>query len=353
MVSVLRCGAGASPFSTANSQHESASIPLLALQDIMATVQLQDAPGPTTSPPAPASEGSAGQLAHEPALQGLSSGSKIPAETDMKGIGGAPGSKHASVPPSPEQKTPSRKLIRAGLELEGLRAVFDAEAVFAACQIAEDAVAVHEQLESAQRPAAQGQQASAAAGPNTSLGSPEQELKQAGSMPAAPLKRAGPSLKSSKYELEVSARLSDLQGEARLSETICWGVRVQAVSAALGPRCAVVDHVALSLNSAQLITLGAAVLTAHVPGVFKEPSPEKSPWLLLSRAESAEDLGRALTGAILPPRPRAEPYPDRTPDFDESSLLDSASHMNSIVTDLDAEGEVMPYDMKCTYSGRL
>ena len=271
-------------------------------------------------------------------MQGAPSGSKIPAERNLKGTGGAQGSNHASVSPSAKQKAPCRKLIRAGLELEGLRAVLDTEAVFAACQIAVDAVAVHEKLVPEQR-LAQEQQASAAAGPINSLGSPRQELKQAGSMPAAPLRMAGPSLKSSKFELEVSARLSDLQGEARLSETVCWGVHVQAVSAALGPRCAVIERAALSLNSAQLISLGTAVLTAHVPGILEEPSPDNSPWLLFSRAEGAEDLGRAMTGAILPPRARAEPYPDRSPDYDESSLLESASHMNSVVTDLDAEGK--------------
>ena len=242
--------------------------------------------------------------------------------------------------PSGKQKAPARKLIKAGLELEGLKAIFDAEAIFAACQIAADAVAMHERLAPQRTPAAQAQQVSAAAGPLPSLGSPGQELKQAGPTAAAPPKKAGPSLKSSKYELVVSARLSDLQGEARLSELVSWGVHVQTVSAALGPRCAVIERATLSLNSAQLISLGAAVVTAHIPGVLEEPAPESSPWFIFSKAEGAEDLGRALTGAILPPSARTLPFPERTPDFDESSLLESASHMNSIVTDLDAEGKI-------------
>ena len=315
-------------------------MPLLALQDILATVQLQDAPIPTHPLPAPASESAAGQPEPEQAVQGAPSNGRNPAGADPKrSTEDSQGARHAALSPSGKQKAPARKLIKAGMELEGLRAVFDPEAVFAACQIAADAVAMHEKLAPQQPPAAPQQQVSAAAGPLPSLGSPGQEPKQAGPTAAALPRKAGPSPKSSKYELEVSARLSDLQGEARLSELVCWGVHVQTVSAALGPRCAVIERATLSLNSAQLISLGAAVVTAHIPGVLEEPSAESSPWLIFSKAEGAEDLGRALTGAILPPSARAQPFPERTPDFDESSLLDSASHMNSIVTDLDADGE--------------
>lgn len=282
-------------------------------------------------------------------MQGTASADRNPAGAIPKGsTGSGPGARHAAVSPSGKQKAPARKLIKAGLELEGLKAIFDAEAIFAACQIAADAVAMHERLAPQRTPAAQAQQVSAAAGPLPSLGSPGQELKQAGPTAAAPPKKAGPSLKSSKYELVVSARLSDLQGEARLSELVSWGVHVQTVSAALGPRCAVIERATLSLNSAQLISLGAAVVTAHIPGVLEEPAPESSPWLIFAKAEGAEDLGRALTGAILPPSARTLPFPERTPDFDESSLLESASHMNSIVTDLDAEGKTS-YATSCLF----
>ena len=45
-----------------------------------------------------------------------------------------------------------------------------------------------------------------------------------------------------------------------------------------------------------------------------------------------------MTGAILPPSARMEPEPERLHDFDES-LLESASLMNSMVTDLDGEDD--------------
>ena len=348
VVTVRVCGAGASPFSTPKSQYVSPSVPLLALQDILATVHLQNAPHPSVPTPAPATEGTPGQPEHEQAPQRAASGGRYPAGAAPKGSAeSSQGAKHAAVSPSAKRTIPGRKLVKAGLELDGLRAVFDAEAVFAACQIAADAVAMHEKL-AAQRPrVAQEQQAGTAVGPLPSRGTPRQELKQTESPGAAPSKKPGLSLKSSRYELEVSARLSNLQGEARLSELVSWGVGVQTVSAALGPRCAVIEHAVLSLNSAELISLGAAVVTAHVPGVLEEPPPENSAWLIFPRAEGAEDLGRALTGTILPPGARAEPYPERTPDLDESSLLESASLVNSMVTDMDAEGGPLPPFLDC------
>lgn len=345
MVTVMTRVAGASPFSTPHSQCASPSVPLLALQDILATVHLQDDPCPPSSTTAPAPGGTAGQPQHKQAAQGAASGFRDPAGAEAKGSGdNSQGAKPAAVSPSAKRTVPGRKLVKAGLELDGLRAVFDAEAVFAACQIAADAVAMHEKLALQHPPAAPEQQASTAVGPLTSLGTPRQALKQTDSTGAASSKKTGLSQKSSRYDLEVSARLSNLQGEARLSELVCWGVSVQTVSAALGPRCAVIEHATLSLNSAELMSLGAAVVTMHIPGVLEEPSPEDSAWLIFPRAEGAEDLCRALTGTILPPSARAEPYPERTPDYDESSLLESASHMNSIVTDMDAEGRLfIPY----------
>ena len=342
VLNALCCGAGASPFSSPNSQHAAPALPLLALQEIMATVQLQDTPDIAASPPA--SEGAAGQPDNKQAMRGAASNARSPAASDpTRSTGSGQGRKQAPPSPSVKQKAQGPKRIKAGLELDGLRAVFDAEAVFAACQIAGDAVAMHSKLAAQGRPVAEELQASAAASLVPILGSPGgQEPKQAVS--AAPLKRAGPSQKRHKYEMEVRARLSDLQGEARLSELVCWGVTVQTVSAALGPRCAVIERVALSLNSAQLISLGAAVLTAHIPGVLEKATPEDCAWPAFPRAEGAEDLGRALTGPILPPSARPGPFLERNPDYDES-MIESASLMNSMVTDLDAEGRsrLMPY----------
>lgn len=335
---ILSC-AGASPFSSPTSQQASGGVSLLALQDIVATVQLQNATAADISIAAATSESGVRQPDSEQATQSTAGAGRNPAGANPK-AGKQAGAlrKQATISPRSKSEAPRRKVIKAGLELDGLKAVFNEEAVFAACQIAADAVAMHEQLAPKPLPAASEQPASIASGPLDSLSSPEPNLKQQESTFAAPQKKAMSSPKSSKYQLEVSMRLSDLQSEMRLSELVCWDVHVQTISAAYGPRCAVIEGVSLSLNSARLISLGAAVITAHIPGVLEEPSPENSPWQIFPKAEGAEDLGRALTGAILPQRP--EPDMDTGNDYDES-LLESASLMNSVVTELDGEGEAL------------
>ena len=253
-----------------------------------------------------------------------------------------PGS-HASISPGAKQEPSRKKLIKAGLELEGLRAAFNEEAVFAACQIAADAASMAQALTPQPAPAAEQQPIGAAERPSEGAQTSPRKHIQPDAQQARPAVRAGgqqkkAAAKSGKFVLELSARLSDLQAEVRLSEAVCWGVHVQTVSASYGARCLVVERVMLSLNSARLISLGAAVATVHLPGVLEAPDPENSPWLTIPAAENAEDLGRALTGAILPPSARMEPEPERLHDFDES-LLESASLMNSMVTDLDGEDD--------------
>ena len=335
----LWCSAGASPFgSPASLQGASSSASLLIVQDIMATVQLRNAPA--ASGPSTASASGRQSEGLQPPQMG-----KDPAEHSAKGIAGA--LKPPAVSPSSRQEPQgSRKLIKAGLELDGLRAVFNAEAVFAACQIAADATS----LQAALAPAANagGTQEGAVSRVSGSSSSPRRDAKapeqqQQAARAAPPQKKAGFRGKSSRFQVELIARLSDLQGEARLSEAVCWGVRMRVVSAALAPRCVVAEGISLTLNSAQLISLGVAVVTVSLPGVLEAPPPERCPWAMFPRAEGAEDLGRALTGAILPPSARAQLEPERAPpDFDESQL-ESASLMNSIVTDMDGDGELQSY----------
>ena len=332
----LWCSAGASPFhSSASLQDASSSTSLLVVQDIMATVHLQNAPAAR----APSTASASGR--QNEGVQ-LSQMGKDPAEPSAKGIAGP--LKHPAVSPNSKQEPQgSGKLIKAGLELDGLRAAFNAEAVFAACQIAADATS----LQAALAPAASavGTQEGAVSRVSGSLSSPGRDAKtpeqQQHAARAAPAqKKAGFRGKSSKFQVELSVRLNDLQGEARLSETVCWDMRMRAVSAALAPRCAVLEGISLALNSAQLISLGAAVVTVSLPGVLEAPPPERCPWAMFPQAEGAEDLGRVLTGAILPPSARAQLEPIGVPpDFDESQL-ESASLMNSIVTDMDGDGEI-------------
>ena len=322
---------------------------LLTIQDIMGTVKLQQAAAAaeiSITAPTPGSPGidqGQGQGANYGTTMNAS---RIEAETAARQ--GGPGSRterqpgsHASI--SPGMALPRKRLIKAGLELEGLRAAFNEEAVFAACQIAADAASMAHAL--APQPALAAEQQPLSASERPSEGSqtsprkhsqPDAQQAHVAARAGMQQKRAG--AKSSRFVLEVSARLSDLQAEVRLSEAVCWGVHMQTVSASYGARCLVVERVMLSLNSAQLISLGAAVATVHLPGILEASDPENSPWLIFPAAELAEDLGRALTGAILPPSARAEPEPERLHDFDES-LLESASLMNSIVTDPDGEDD--------------
>lgn len=322
---------------------------LLVVQDIMASVQLQPAPAASASAAAPAPETPRRRSENGQAPQpgAATTASRPPAEASAKSSAGSQPGKHTAISPGSKSEGPRKKVIKAGMELDGLRTVFDAEAVFAACQIAADAVSMQESLAPVPVLSAgeQQQPASAPSGPTDSSGDLRRDSKPAESQQArqatraaTPQRKGGPSSKLSKYELQLSARLSDLQAEIRLSEMVCWGVHVQTVSAAYGPRCAVIERVSLSLNSAQLISLGAAVLTAHVPGILEEPTQENSPWLDFPKAEGAEDLGRALTGMILPPSTRLEPDLDRGHDYDDG-LLESASLMNSIVTDLNGEDD--------------
>ena len=271
-------------------------------------------------------------------------------EAEAAALQGGPGSRkermpgsHASISPGAKQEPSRKKLIKAGLELEGLRAAFNEEAVFAACQIAADVASMTQALAPQPAPVAEQQPIGAAERPSEGAQTSPRKHPQPDAQQGRPAVRANGQQKKAagkngKYVLELSARLSDLQAEVRLSEAVCWGVHVQTVSASYGARCLVVERVMLSLNSARLISLGAAVATVHLPGVLEAPDPENSPWLTIPAAENAEDLGRALTGAILPPSARMEPEPERLHDFDES-LLESASLMNSMVTDLDGEDD--------------
>ena len=343
--------AGAPSCFAAASGQGASSVSLLAVQDIMGTVKLQQAAAAAEIPVTAPASGTSGKDCAQG--QGASIGTTSKAgnpEVEAAAWQGGSGSRkerlpgsHASISPGAKQEPSRKKLIEAGLELEGLRAVFNEEAVFAACQIAADAASMAQALALQPAPAAEQQPTGAAERPSEGAQTSPRKHSQPDAQQARTAVREGgqqkkTAAKNGKYVLELSARLSDLQAEVQLSEAVCWGVHVQTVSASYGARCLVVERVMLSLNTARLISLGAAVATFHLPSVLEAPDPESSPWLTIPAAENAEDLGRALTGAILPPSARMEPEPERLHDFDES-LLESASLMNSMVTDLDGEDD--------------
>lgn len=237
------------------------------------------------------------------------------------------------------------KALKVGVELEGLHASFEAEAVFAACRIAADVKAVRDLLISPtnthQQPLISPTVQSEPSSPAGAAPSPAAKWKAtvaaATGKSAAATKAATPHAsprappkkppRAPKLALQLAARLADLRADMWLSDDVCWGVHIGAVTAAYAPRCAVVEQVTLTLNDAPLITLAAAVAAVQLPGILEPAAPEADPWAVFSAAEgeSVADLGRLLTGGSLV---AASPLAEAAAD--QHAALEVASHASQV-----------------------
>lgn len=237
------------------------------------------------------------------------------------------------------------KALKVGVELEGLYASFEAEAVFAACHIAADVKAVRDLLispiDTEQQPLMSPTEQSEPSTPAGPAPSPAAKWKAtvaaATGKSAAASKAATPHAsprappkripRAPKLALHLAARLADLRAEMWLSDDVCWGVHLGAVTAAYAPRCAVVERVMLTLNDTPLITLAAAVAAVQLPGVLEPAAPEADPWAAFAAAEgeSVADLGRLLTGGSLV---AASPLAEAAAD--EHAALEVASHASQV-----------------------
>ena len=233
------------------------------------------------------------------------------------------------------------KTLKVGVELEGLHASFEAEAVFAACHIAADVKAVQDLLIS---PTPADQQLlmspTEQSEPSTPAGSaPSPAAKWKATVAAATAKSAAATPHASprappkkpprapKLALQLAARLGDLRADMWLSDDVCWGVHIGAVTAAYAPRCVVVERVTLTLNQAPLITLAAAVAAVQLPGVLDPAAPEADPWAAFAavEGETVADLGRLLIGSgPVAASPIAEAAED------EHAALEVASHASQV-----------------------
>lgn len=252
--------------------------------------------------------------------------------------------------------TAAQKCAKVGVELEGLRIIFSAEAVFAALQIAADVTAVQDSLrptETAPHPTA-----SAIEQPGTTSMANEASTPKAASAKlsrrdslAAVKWRAtvaaatGKTVSAQGYtprrhppskprlDIRFDACLSDMQAEMWLSDQVTWGMHIASFAASYAARCAVIEGVTLLLNHAPLIRLGAAVAAGHLPGFLEEAAPLSSPWVILGKPEAAAAarLGRALVGGSLV---EASPVAEEAAEGEHLVGLESASQMGSIITDV-------------------
>ena len=277
------------------------TVPLLVIQEVLATAQLLKPDQATPPAPPLPRAGSSGELPGQAAAKEQQQPQKD-ARSSSRGTA----------------ETGSYQALEIGVELDGLRATFDAEAVFAACQIAADVQAVRQAISASAGPAASSEAGGLeplaeqpASTEEAAAPSPRKAARMvsAGSSGAAgrkPARKASAQqqAKQALVDVRLKARASDLAGEFALSEQVCWGVRVGAVSYTLAPRCAVVERCALALNQAPLLRLGAAVATLQLPGKLEAAPPEQCPWALFAAAAAADgsgssctgDLGRMLTG---------------------------------------------------------
>lgn len=244
------------------------------------------------------------------------------------------------------------KTLKVGLELEGLHASFDAEAIFAACQIAADVKAVQAVLaapvvaarvslpstepapasERSEPPSPAAASPAAAKWKATVAAATGKAAAAAKGMPhASPRGSPKKASRAPKLDLQLAVRLGDLRGDMWLADDVCWGVHIGAVTAAYASRCVVVERVTLTLHDAPLIHLAAAVATVQLPGALEPAAPDADPWAAFgsAEAEDAADLGRVLTGGSLV---AASPLAEAAAD--EHAELEVASHVDSQVTDL-------------------
>ncbi len=235
------------------------------------------------------------------------------------------------------------KVLKVGVELEGLRASFEAEAVFAACSIAADVKAVQDSLAGPAEAAAPAAAAVVETAPSSEPTTPAAKWratvaaatgKSVVSAGAASSRGGGPRKDRPrappKLDLQLAARLADVQADMWLSEQVCWGIHIGAVTAAYAPRCAVLESLTLTLNEAPIVHLGAAVATVQLPGVLPSAAPEADAWALFGSAEAeaaADGLGRLLTGGSLV---TASPLAEAAAG-DEHAALETASHVDSQV----------------------
>jgi hypothetical protein len=261
---------------------------------------------------------------------------------------------HASRKPEPAPGAPSRQVAKVGVELEGLRASFIAEAVFAALQVAADVAALQavpglpcEDAPSgvpseAQSPASQVEKGRGQGETMAAIRWREAVTVATGKAPrlhthSSPVSPSRKSPRKAKLDLRVDACLQDLQADMWLSDSVAWRVEIGSVAASYAARCAVIEHVALLLNDAPLIRLGAAVAAVQLPGILEEAAAKDSPWVTLSKAEDAASLGRALVGGPLVEAAHV------VQAAEEQIGIELGSQMGSIITDatLDEDGRTL------------
>ena len=327
---------------------------LLVIQEMLATAQLL----PEIGTPASHEQEAQKKQGEEAALEVDQDARRNPSRSASDAAAALNMSQQAEVKPSEGRQETSAnaaggrprgaavKRLKVGVELEGLHASFDAEAVFAACQIAVDAKAVQDML-AAPADAALASPASVELAPvserseppSPAAASPAAKWKAtvaAATGKGAPAAKASPrapvkKVPAAKLDLQLAARLGDLRGDMWLSDDVCWGIHIGAVTAAYASRCAVVERVTLTLNNAPLIHLAAAVAAVQLPGKLEPAAPAADPWAAFGGAEAgdAADLGRVLTGGSLV---AASPLAEAAAD--EHAALETASHVGSQVTDL-------------------
>lgn len=233
------------------------------------------------------------------------------------------------------------KVLKVGVELEGLRASFQAEAVFAACSIAADVKAARDLLAGPAEAAAPAAAAISETTPSSEPTTPAAKWRatvaaatgKSVASTGAASSRGGARKerpRAPKLDLQLAARLADVQADMWLSEQVCWAVHIGAVTAAYAPRCAVVESLTLTLNEAPIIHLGAAVATVQLHGVLPSAALEADAWALFGSAEAeaaADGLGRLLTGGSLV---AASPLAEAAAG-DEHAAVETASHVDSQV----------------------